>query len=1276
MRYPSLTYLVVILASVAMASCAPPPAKLILPSTPLPDEGQREVRVHAANEWQDTGIDVQRGESYAVTATGRWSVGGLCGQTDADGQGLNLLCWIDPWGLNIKPSTLIGRIGEQGQPFRIGSSFDFIAPQDGRLFLRIYDITLGDNSGHQDVRIVRGVSASAIAGGSVPDGALPELTSIEVKVSADLKSVTWYADWYLGDTPQSGHRWLDKVGFLRGMLERASLFRQGGEPRMTLHADLASFEDIVGTSFNAGYRVVVDYRLNDSQGHTVFKERIATEGRANFGEAFAAGTLVQMASDRALLANAERLIESLRRQLPEALVAYRGGVASGTRAVATHDSGSGSGYFALEDEIAFNVLERIAFDPATRQVTLIGRADPRYVGPRIPYLQHLATLLENPAPEFTLEWTPQTERAVSDFFRRMDDPHEMAAFAGTAGAIFTPDGMPTASGRRVLARAGIHPVAGNRRPGFLGLRVRSTTEGDQTFGVVVQEVVPGSPAARAGLRPNDRLMSVHGSQALHPHEFVAIVRRAGAGTTIDIMGLRESRLFREQVALGEGQGDPWDGYTRADIVALLLRHTGNGEGAKVIEAYQTVQRLTDNPYLLLPAINQLYLAANTPLRGFETAMANYNAVFDDVRGGRLTERQAIRRIFFDLLEGMEYTLRLPAASLTGPYQRAVRSGVDPESAFDAVVVSDLHRQVTEVALAEALRTVLRRQEEMVITARDIGQKTGVVPVVRPQYIGLPPDSQTARVMFQADYLGKTLFFAPSLARRVPGYRTEYAHDIERKLPVQRDALTTRAWLSVGALDLAQGGDGNILEIRELKMRFNMRDRRAGGKEVFTSGGYPELLTGLYDDMARVLPPLHELREVAKMRVAALWILSKAPDFRLPKEGRTAWRGPDSAPMPVHLIWSPHHDPVRAVAAGGVSLAFPDVPPVPRGVPLVPVLDYPVPVDPQLGDLRDLRDVGMTALPDTRLPDDAAIVDLRGLGATPIDLKAFDARPRIRVAREVPLPPPPYGGTRLAQKGDALLKSLNLRVPAAGPRCDPEQLAALGEEVAEVRRLIGELQMTEAAMNLVSQANPRRQELQAQLVAGLRTARADIETAAIDLATRGMLDSYDILRIRAEFHGLGEVTQGVDLLIAANERLEAETKTWEQRIDRLKLAYRAATADDLESLQRAMSDVTDVMGDTLAALDSVSGDDRASKLFRAAGKVVKKAKKAKQLMDAANGVRDLAGTIRQRIALDRMDDVTARRLHEQYRKRFDAVTEALRSPSFQALQEGRIPAECG
>src|SRR5437660_60759 len=55
-----------------------------------------------------------------------------------------------------------------------------------------------------------------------------------------------------------------------------------------------------------------------------------------------------------------------------------------------------AGFYELEEEITFNVLDQVVFNPTNGQITLIGHNDETYLSPRIPYLQHLAVLLENP----------------------------------------------------------------------------------------------------------------------------------------------------------------------------------------------------------------------------------------------------------------------------------------------------------------------------------------------------------------------------------------------------------------------------------------------------------------------------------------------------------------------------------------------------------------------------------------------------------------------------------------------------------------------------------------------------------------------------------------------------------------------------------------------------------------------------------------------------------------------------------------------------------------
>ncbi|MFT4553870.1 MAG: hypothetical protein ACI9S8_002513 [Chlamydiales bacterium] len=87
------------------------------------------------------------------------------------------------------------------------------------------------------------------------------------------------------------------------------------------------------------------------------------------------------------------------------------------------------GIYELENDITFNVLDQVVVDQETGGVTLLGHFDPRYKGRGIPYYQHLAVLLDHPRPRFTLDWTPESERAVEALLSRLDDPRKMARLA-------------------------------------------------------------------------------------------------------------------------------------------------------------------------------------------------------------------------------------------------------------------------------------------------------------------------------------------------------------------------------------------------------------------------------------------------------------------------------------------------------------------------------------------------------------------------------------------------------------------------------------------------------------------------------------------------------------------------------------------------------------------------------------------------------------------------------------------------------------------------------
>ena len=108
------------------------------------------VVVPGTEPWTDTGVDLSVGDTVLIEADGA--------VTPAE----NSESLYGPDGVPDRPSArvfnidgleeenhngLIGRIGEGGAPFRVGSELQYTAETDGRLFLGVNDSDVANNAG-------------------------------------------------------------------------------------------------------------------------------------------------------------------------------------------------------------------------------------------------------------------------------------------------------------------------------------------------------------------------------------------------------------------------------------------------------------------------------------------------------------------------------------------------------------------------------------------------------------------------------------------------------------------------------------------------------------------------------------------------------------------------------------------------------------------------------------------------------------------------------------------------------------------------------------------------------------------------------------------------------------------------------------------------------------------------------------------------------------------------------------------------------------------------
>ena len=254
------------------------------------------------------------------------------------------------------------------------------------------------------------------------------------------------------------------------------------------------------------------------------------------------------------------------------------------------------GVYQLDRGYDFNVLDEVYYDASSQQISLVGHHDDHFKGPPIPYLEHLATLLENPNPKFTLNLTPDSYRRASAFFNWSPTHQQAEKFNKELYGVIDARGSITPIGRYMLPSFGVYPVRGNKKPGYLGVETHLTKDGM----TAVTRVAPNSPAAKAGIvagdwitffddgpivRPTDR-------PVYHPQDLAHRVRNAGAGTTLNITFQRGVQPFKKSVTLTADSADPWLAVTRYDLVAALYRAAGDERAASAIEAFRL---LKDSP---------------------------------------------------------------------------------------------------------------------------------------------------------------------------------------------------------------------------------------------------------------------------------------------------------------------------------------------------------------------------------------------------------------------------------------------------------------------------------------------------------------------------------------------------------------------------------------------------------------------------------------------------------------------------------------------------------
>lgn len=176
----------------------------------------------------------------------------------------------------------------------------------------------------------------------------------------------------------------------------------------------------------------------------------------------------------------------------------------------------------------------------------------------------------------------------------------------------------------------------------------------------------------------------------------------------------------------------------------------------------------------------------------------------------------------------------------------------------------------------------------------------------PQYRnGLEPNSELARTFLAADWMLKTLAVSPELAARVPGHLTPTQFAFQRETAQNMYDLgnvEARLWLTPESVEIQQDSTGTILNFGEARtsVRAEVLEHRGGSavaeqliRDSMTA--YGQEVTRRYDEYARALPELHQLREAAKILALVHW--AQAHGVKLVPPGPVA--APHALPASFH-----------------------------------------------------------------------------------------------------------------------------------------------------------------------------------------------------------------------------------------------------------------------------------------------------------------------------------------------------------------------------------------
>lgn len=108
------------------------------------------LTIDAAEDWQDSGIDLVEGKPVTITVSGTWV---FHFESETNAEGISIPKELRDFPLGCLLGRITGADPAESKPFVVGSKKEFFVENSGRLYFRIYDTNVKDNSGALKVEV-------------------------------------------------------------------------------------------------------------------------------------------------------------------------------------------------------------------------------------------------------------------------------------------------------------------------------------------------------------------------------------------------------------------------------------------------------------------------------------------------------------------------------------------------------------------------------------------------------------------------------------------------------------------------------------------------------------------------------------------------------------------------------------------------------------------------------------------------------------------------------------------------------------------------------------------------------------------------------------------------------------------------------------------------------------------------------------------------------------------------------------------------------------------